>query len=76
MRASVLADIPRPFSWDGTKPVGSIVGMLLVGLLANTEVNPAIAGRFHSGGVLVSLGGGIRQLGNHTIVSYEIDLRS
>ena len=51
----------------GVHGIGSTVGMLLVGLLANAEVNPAIATTFHANGALVSLAGGIGQLGNQII---------
>ena len=51
----------------GVHGIGSTVGMLLVGLLANAEVNPAIATTFHADGVLVSLAGGIGQLRNQII---------
>ena len=51
----------------GVHGIGSTVGMLLVGLLANAEVNPAIATTFHASGALVSLAGGIGQLGNQVI---------
>ncbi|MEI6490991.1 MAG: ammonium transporter [Verrucomicrobiota bacterium] len=51
----------------GVHGIGSMVGMLLVGLLANAEVNPAIAATFKVNGVLVSLVGGLDQLRNQII---------
>jgi len=41
----------------GVHGVGSIVGMLLLGFLANAEVNTAIATTFHAKGAAVSLAG-------------------
>jgi Amt family ammonium transporter len=46
----------------GVHAVGSITGMLLVGLLASAEVNPAIASTFKINGAAVSLAGGGAQL--------------
>jgi len=46
----------------GVHCVGSIVGMLLLGFLANPDVNPAIAGTFKVGGELVPLAGGLAQV--------------
>jgi len=37
---------------------------LMLGFLANTLVNPAIASTFHANGVTVSLAGGIGQFAN------------
>ena len=51
----------------GVHGIGSMVGMLLVGLLASAEVNPAIATTFKVNGVLVSLAGGIEQARNQII---------
>ena len=51
----------------GVHGVGSTVGMLLVGVLANAEVNPAIATTFRVNGSLVSLAGGMEQLRNQII---------
>ncbi|MFO1488325.1 MAG: ammonium transporter [Verrucomicrobiota bacterium] len=48
----------------GVHGVGSIVGMLMLGLLASAEVNPAIAATFQSGGQAVSLAGGTGQFLN------------
>ncbi len=47
----------------GVHAVGSITGMLLLGLLASASVNPAIASTFKAGGVAVSLAGGPAQFG-------------
>ncbi len=51
----------------GVHCCGSIVGMLLVGVLASTEANPAIATTFKKGGAIVSLAGGGGQLFNQII---------
>lgn len=51
----------------GVHGIGSTVGMLLVGVLANAEVNPAIATTFKVNGALVSLAGGLEQLRNQII---------
>ena len=48
----------------GVHGVGSIVGMLMLGLLASAEVNPAIANTFQSGGKTISLAGGPGQFLN------------
>ncbi|MDB6034481.1 MAG: ammonium transporter [Verrucomicrobiales bacterium] len=58
------------FSYDdsldvfGVHGIGSIVGMLMVGLLANASVNPLIASTFKVGGNAISLAGGMSQLMN------------
>lgn len=46
----------------GVHGVGSAVGLLLVGLLANPAVNGAIATTFKAGDTVVSLAGGLTQL--------------
>lgn len=51
----------------GVHCVGSITGMLMLGLLANPEVNPAIAATFLKDGVAVSLAGGGAQFVNQLI---------
>ena len=51
----------------GVHGVGSTVGMLTLGFLADVAVNPAIAGTFKSGGRPVSLGGGFGQFLNQSI---------
>jgi ammonium transporter, Amt family len=45
----------------GVHGVGSTTGMLMVGLLATTQVNPLIASTFKTGGTVVSLAGGLDQ---------------
>jgi Amt family ammonium transporter len=45
----------------GVHCIGSITGMLLLGFLANPEVNPAIATTFMKNGAVVSLAGGMPQ---------------
>ena len=51
----------------GVHGIGSITGMLMLGFLANPEVNPAIANTFHANGVAVSLAGGSHQFINQLI---------
>jgi len=51
----------------GVHGVGSIVGMLLLGLFASAEVNPAIASTFKSHGNIQSLVGGFHQIGFQAI---------
>jgi len=41
----------------GVHGVGSMIGMLLLGFLASSDVNGAIAATFHTGGHAVSLAG-------------------
>jgi Amt family ammonium transporter len=48
----------------GVHGIGSITGMLMLGFLANTLVNPAIATTFQANGVTVSLAGGMGQFAN------------
>ena len=45
----------------GVHGVGSITGMLLLGFLANPDVNPALANTFKANGAVVSLAGGSPQ---------------
>jgi Amt family ammonium transporter len=45
----------------GVHCMGSITGMLLLGFLANPEVNPAIASTFMKNGAVISLAGGFPQ---------------
>ncbi|HEU5071881.1 MAG TPA: ammonium transporter [Verrucomicrobiae bacterium] len=58
------------FSYDdsldvfGVHGVGSVVGMLLLGVLANVQVNPAIAATYQVAGVPVSLAGSAAQFAN------------
>ena len=51
----------------GVHGVGSVVGLLLLGFLANAEVNPAIATTFKVNGVAASLAGGSHQFINQLI---------
>ncbi|MEO6183143.1 MAG: ammonium transporter, partial [Verrucomicrobiota bacterium] len=51
----------------GVHCMGSLVGMLLLGLLASATVNPAIASTFKVNGQIVSLVGGFDQLKNQAI---------
>lgn len=51
----------------GVHGVGSAVGMLMLGWLASAAVNPAIATTFQQNGVVQSLEGSWRQLGNQAI---------
>jgi Amt family ammonium transporter len=51
----------------GVHGVGSVIGMLMLGFLANAEVNPAIATTFKTNGVAVSLAGGSHQFINQLI---------
>ncbi len=48
----------------GVHAIGSITGMLLLGVLASTHVNPAIAATFSSHGTTISLGGSAAQFLN------------
>ncbi|HTI99513.1 MAG TPA: ammonium transporter [Dongiaceae bacterium] len=48
----------------GVHAVGSIVGLLLLGLAASAAINPAIATTFQANGVTVSLTGGSAQFFN------------
>jgi Amt family ammonium transporter len=48
----------------GVHGVGSTTGMLMLGFLASTTVNPAIASTFQANGVTVSLAGGMGQFVN------------
>ena len=51
----------------GVHGVGSVIGMLMLGFLANPEVNPAIASTFKANGVIVSLAGSSHQFFNQLI---------
>jgi Amt family ammonium transporter len=51
----------------GVHGIGSIIGMLMLGFLANAEVNPAIATTFKANGVVVSLAGSSHQFINQFI---------
>ena len=68
-----VTKIKSIFSYDdsldvfGVHGVGSIIGMLMLGFLANAEVNPAIATTFKANGIAVSLAGGSHQFFNQLI---------
>ena len=70
---TAVTKIKSIFNYDdsldvfGVHGVGSVTGMLLLGFLANPEVNPAIANTFHANGVAVSLAGGSHQFINQLI---------
>lgn len=51
----------------GVHGMGSVLGMLMCGVFASAEVNPAIRDTFKSGGVSVSLEGGFPQVKNQLI---------
>ncbi|MCP5523897.1 MAG: ammonium transporter [Verrucomicrobiales bacterium] len=51
----------------GVHAVGSMTGLLLLGLMASPAVNPAIASTFQRGGQVVSLAGGPGQFGNQIV---------
>jgi len=51
----------------GVHGVGSIVGMLMLGFLASSEVNPSIASTFKANGVIVTLAGSSHQFFNQLI---------
>ncbi len=51
----------------GVHGVGSTIGMLLLGLLANGAVNPPIVSTYMSAGGSLSLAGGTQQLANQAI---------
>jgi Amt family ammonium transporter len=51
----------------GVHGIGSITGMLMLGFLANADVNPAIANTFKANGVAVSLAGSSHQFINQLV---------
>jgi ammonium transporter, Amt family len=51
----------------GVHGIGSVIGMLMLGFLANAEVNPAIATTFKANGVVQSLAGSSHQFMNQLI---------
>ena len=61
------------FSYDdsldvfGVHGVGSMIGLLMLGWLASSTVNPAIASTFQVNGVAVSLAGGMPQFINQVL---------
>lgn len=48
----------------GVHGMGSVVGMILLGVFASVEVSPAIEATFKVDGVTMSLGGGLQQVVN------------
>ena len=70
---TAVTKIKSIFNYDdsldvfGVHGVGSVTGMLMLGFLANAEVNPAIANTFKANGVAVSLAGGSHQFINQLI---------
>jgi len=70
---TAVTKIKSIFNYDdsldvfGVHGVGSVTGMLMLGFLANPEVNPAIANTFHANGVAVSLAGSSHQFINQLI---------
>jgi Amt family ammonium transporter len=68
-----VTELKAHFAYDdsldvfGVHGVGSIIGMLMLGVLASATVNPAIASTFQVNGVAVSLAGGLKQFGNQAI---------
>jgi ammonium transporter, Amt family len=70
---TAVTKIKSVFGYDdsldvfGVHGVGSITGMLMLGFLANAEVNPAIATTFKENGVAVSLAGSSHQFINQFI---------
>jgi len=70
---TAVTKIKSIFNYDdsldvfGVHGVGSVTGMLMLGFLANPEVNPALANTFHANGVAVSLAGGSHQFVNQLI---------
>ena len=70
---TAVTKIKSIFNYDdsldvfGVHGVGSVIGMLMLGFLANAEVNPAIATTFKANGVAVSLAGSSHQFINQLI---------
>jgi len=70
---TAVTKIKSIFNYDdsldvfGVHGVGSVIGMLMLGFLANAEVNPAIATTFKANGVAVSLAGSSHQFINQFI---------
>ena len=78
---TAVTKIKSVFGYDdsldvfGVHGVGSITGMLLLGFLANPEVNPALANTFKANGVALSLAGGSHQFVNQFIgVAFTVAL--
>jgi Amt family ammonium transporter len=70
---TAVTKIKSIFNYDdsldvfGVHGIGSVVGMLMLGFLANAEVNPAIATTFKANGVAVSLAGSSHQFINQLV---------
>ena len=70
---TAVTKIKSVFGYDdsldvfGVHGIGSITGMLMLGFLANSEVNPAIGNTFKANGVAVSLAGSSHQFINQLI---------
>jgi Amt family ammonium transporter len=70
---TAVTKIKSVFGYDdsldvfGVHGIGSMAGMLMLGFLANADVNPAIANTFKANGVAVSLAGGSHQFINQFI---------
>ena len=70
---TAVTKIKSVFGYDdsldvfGVHGVGSMLGMLMLGLLASADVNPAIATTFKENGVAVSLAGSSHQFINQFI---------
>ena len=78
---TAVTKIKSIFNYDdsldvfGVHGVGSVIGMLMLGFLANAEVNPAIATTFKANGVAVSLAGSSHQFINQLIgVAFTVAL--
>jgi Amt family ammonium transporter len=78
---TAVTKIKSVFGYDdsldvfGVHGIGSMAGMLMLGFLANPEVNPAIATTFKANGVAVSLAGGSHQFVNQFIgVAFTVAL--
>jgi Amt family ammonium transporter len=70
---TAVTKIKSVFGYDdsldvfGVHGIGSLTGMLMLGFLANAEVNPAIANTFKVNGATVSLAGSSHQFINQLI---------
>jgi Amt family ammonium transporter len=70
---SAVTKIKSVFGYDdsldvfGVHGVGSLTGMLMLGFLANADVNPLLATTFKANGVVVSLAGSSHQFINQII---------
>ncbi len=78
---TAVTKIKSVFGYDdsldvfGVHGIGSMAGMLMLGFMANADVNPAIASTFKANGVVVSLAGGSHQFFNQLIgVAFTVAL--